>query len=291
MVFPTSVQPINKESLDRLDSIFKNAYIKISAQIEGATSFGTYNRRAILAQIEYILRTLGVDVNRFIETEIPEQYRAGAKDAVRQLEKVGANIEVATGFNRVHQQAISALVDETGKSFAEAMTGVKRNISQVINRSVKDQITQQLATGRIAGDTVRATRAEILQSFRENGFTALIDKAGRQWSLDTYTTMLIQTKSTESRNRGLVNRMVENGWDLAQVSAHGATDVCGEWEGKIVSITGATPGYPTLDEATSDGLFHPNCRHAINVIEPSIASQTKAYDPETGAYVAGAGLQ
>lgn len=287
-MFPTSIQPINAESLQELENIFKKAYIHINAQVETATSFGSYNRRAILAQIEAILKDLGSDVGSFIENEIPDQYRAGAKDAVRQLNKVGADVEIETGFNRVHKEVISALVDETGKSFAEAMTGVKRNISQVFNQAVKDQITQNLATGKIAGDTVRTTRAQILQTFKDNGFTALIDRSGKQWSLDTYTTMLIQTKSTESRNRGLVNRMVENKWDLVQVSAHGATDVCGEWEGKILSITGETPGYPTVDQATSAGLFHPNCRHAINVIEPSIAKQTLAYDADQGAYVAGA---
>jgi len=28
------------------------------------------------------------------------------------------------------------------------------------------------------------------------------------------------------------------------------------------------------------GLFHPNCRHAVNTLIPSLARQTKAYYPE-----------
>lgn len=280
MVFPTSIQPINKESLDKLDEVFKAAYKRIFSQVENATAFGTANRKAILAQIEAILKDLGTDVNKFIETEIPDQYRAGAVDAIRQLDKVGGDASVTTGFNIVHKQVIEALADETGKSFAEAMTGVNRNVRQIINQSVKDQISQEIATGKIAGDTFRTIKYEILARFKDNGFTALIDRAGKQWDLETYTGMLIKTKSTESRNRGLVNRMVENEWDLVQVSSHGATDVCGEWEGKILSISGSTPGYPTLDQAKEAGLFHPNCRHAINVINLKIAELTHAYDPE-----------
>jgi hypothetical protein len=92
--------------------------------------------------------------------------------------------------------------------------------------------------------------------------------------------MLFRTKVVEARNRGLINRMVENNYDLVQVSAHGATDVCAEWEGKILSAMGQTPGYPTVAEAEADGLFHPNCRHAINVLIPSLAKMTDAYDPD-----------
>ena len=288
-MFPTSVKPINKESLADLDKVFKTAYKTILSQIEGATSFGTANRKQILAQIEQILTELGTDVNKFIETEIPEQYRAGAVDAIKQLDKVGGEASVTTGFNVVHKQVIEALVDETGKSFAEAMSGVNRNIIQTINQSVKDQISQDIATGRIAGDTTRAIKGEVLQRFKENGFTALKSKPftnkngtviQQTWDLETYTGMLIQTKTTEARNRGLVNRMVENTWDLVQVSAHGASDACGDWEGKILSISGETPGYPTLDSAKSSGLFHPNCRHAINVINPEIAELTHAYDSQ-----------
>ncbi len=30
-------------------------------------------------------------------------------------------------------------------------------------------------------------------------------------------------------------------------------------KGEILSLTGKTPGYPTLEEAKTAGLFHPNC--------------------------------
>ena len=37
------------------------------------------------------------------------------------------------------------------------------------------------------------------------------------------------------------------------------------WQGKVLSITGKTKGYPTLEEAKAAGLFHPNCRHAYGL--------------------------
>jgi len=65
---------------------------------------------------------------------------------------------------------------------------------------------------------------------------------------------------------GTANRLVEQGHDLVKVSTHiGACELCQPWQGKILSITGKTEGYPTLEEAKAAGLFHPNCRHAYGL--------------------------
>lgn len=37
------------------------------------------------------------------------------------------------------------------------------------------------------------------------------------------------------------------------------------WGGKVLSLTGETPGYPTMAEAKAAGLFHPNCRHTYSL--------------------------
>jgi hypothetical protein len=93
--------------------------------------------------------------------------------------------------------------------------------------------------------------------------------------------MLFRTKVVEARNRGMVNRMAENGYDLVQVTAHAGTcPICAPWEGKILSISGQSKEYDSVAEAEADGLFHPNCRHAINTLVPSLAKKTNAYTNE-----------
>ena len=47
----------------------------------------------------------------------------------------------------------------------------------------------------------------------------------------------------------------------------GDCDACARWEGRLVSITGATKGLPTLADAEADGLFHPNCVHRIEYVD------------------------
>lgn len=60
-----------------------------------------------------------------------------------------------------------------------------------------------------------------------------------------------------------------HGEDLIQISYHTSTcEMCAPRNGKVLSLTGQTPGYPTLAEAEGAGLFHPNCRHASSLFIP-----------------------
>jgi len=38
----------------------------------------------------------------------------------------------------------------------------------------------------------------------------------------------------------------------------------------VLSLTGRTPGYPTVDQARAAGLFHPNCRHSLGAYIPGL---------------------
>jgi len=281
-MYPLHVE-VNEKNILRIQRTFKRAYKDIVSEIGTATNFGVANRKAILAQIEQILTELGVDAEEFLEDELTAYYKVGADQAVKQLSNIGADVGIKEGFNRIHKQAIFALVDDTTRAFGESLTGVKRSAELLLGRAVREQITQKIATGLISGEALREVRRNIKGVLAEQGLDALKDKGGRSWKLDRYAEMLFRTKAVESRNRGLVNRMVENGYDLVQVSKHtGTCPLCAPWEGKILSITGKTDGYDTVRQAEESGLFHPNCRHAINALVPSLAKQTRAYDPKTG---------
>ena len=279
-MYPLQVE-VNEKNIERLATTFKTTYQAIIKEIATATDFGVANRKVILAQIEARLTDLGVDTQKFIETELKTQYKSGAADAIKQLKNTGADIGVSEGFNRVHTEAIAALVDDASRSFAESMTGVNRSAQLLLGRVSREAITQKLAEGVIGGKARREVIKIIKSTLQEQGLAALIDKAGRKWELDRYADMLFRTKAVEARNRGMINRMVENDYDLVQVSAHSGTcPICEPWQGKVLSARGATRGYETVAKAEAAGLFHPNCRHAINVMIPSLAKKTRAYDPD-----------
>lgn len=285
-MYPQQVQ-LNESNLKKLAELYKTAYKDIVEEIKTASSFGIANRKAILRQIEKILSDLNVDVDKFIATELPKYYKKGAGQAVDQLTAIDADIGAAVRFNQIHREAIAALVDDTQKAFAESLQGVGRSATKLLGKATREALTQQIALGKVGGDALREVKKTIVATLEQEGLSALIDKSGKTWELETYAEMLIRTKAVEARNRGMANRMVENGYDLVQVSAHGATDVCGKWEGKILSVSGQTPGYPTVSEAEGDGLFHPNCKHAINALRLELARETMQWNADTGQYEKG----
>lgn len=284
-MYPLQVE-INEKNVAKLTKTFKRAYAHIVKEIETATEWGVANRKEILSQIEQTLTDLGVDVQDFLQTELADYYKTGANEAVEQLGNIGAKVGVKEGFNRVHNEAIAALVDDASRAFGESMTGVARSAQLLLGRISRETLTQKIAEGVIGGKARKEVGKVIKATLREQGLDALIDKAGRSWTLDRYADMLFRTKVVEARNRGLINRMAENNYDLVQVSAHqGTCELCAPWEGQILSARGVTKGYRTVAQAEAEGLFHPNCRHAINVLIPSLAKMTKAYDPDAKTVV------
>jgi len=286
-MYPTEVA-INEKGIEKLIATYKRAYKEIVGELVNATDFGTYNRKLLLKQIEETLTALGEDAQAFIEKELPRYYVSGATDAVKQLREIDAPVRVGSGFSKIHKLAIAALVDDTAKAFGESLTGVNRSANTMLNKAVKEEITQRLAQGQIKGEALRQTKKAVIGAIQQQGLDALVDKAGRGWTLDRYSEMLIRTKAVEARNRGFGNRMVENGYDLVQVSRHFSThEECRVWEGEILSFTGATKGYKTVQDAEEAGLFHPNCKHAINALHMDIARETMAWDAENQKYTKG----
>ena len=57
-----------------------------------------------------------------------------------------------------------------------------------------------------------------------------------------------------------------------------------EWQGKILSSSGNNSDYPSLQEAMDGGLFHPNCRHAINALSEADIGDLYEWNAKTQQY-------
>ena len=77
-----------------------------------------------------------------------------------------------------------------------------------------------------------------------------------------YSSMLFNTNLLRTAtNRTLYDAEYLN-MDLVYIPAHNLScPKCMEWQGRIYSISGKDKRYPNLDEAYSNGLGHPNCKH------------------------------
>lgn len=189
------------------------------------------------------------------EEAVSSAYQA----AVAEVDK-GLAAEIA--FGAIHQQAMQVL--------AENAYARLQDVDVVIGRRV-DDVYRNLALESVRGDvagyaTWKQTAKAYQEKLADQGVTGFKDAAGREWNMKSYTEMVARTTTREAMINGTANRLLEHGQDLAEITggtARNTCEICRGWTGRIVSLTGKTPGFPTLDEARAEGLFHPRCTHNI----------------------------
>lgn len=264
--------------IQALIDTYRKAYKGIVETIGREAEAGKIYKARTMATIRAQLADLGSDLDAWAQKEIPQYYLDGANVALQDLRTLGVDLAGPKGLAAVNKDAIAVLIDETRNAFADSLTAVARNAQGFVADAVKQQVRAILADGTLTGQARKEIARSVVSAMEDHGLTAIVDAGGRQWEFERYADMLVRTKAVEARNSGLQDKMLQNGYDLVQVSDHGADDVCADWEGEILSISGNTPGYKTTEEAEADGLMHPNCRHAYNVLQPEIAAKTEAYD-------------
>jgi len=248
--------------VERLAKFYAEAEREILDRLNRALLRG--NKTEYLTQmkknIDAILSDLRAGSRTWCEEAIPRVYVRGATTADMMIEAKGQS--VIGGFGAIHQQAAQVLAENTYQSF--------NNIAERIGRRTED-IYRTLALENIRGsvvgyDTWRQTARNFRENLAKKGVTGFQDAKGRNWNTRTYAEMVARTSTMEAHLQGTANRLLEHGHDLVRVSSHaGACKLCQPWQGKILSLTGKTEGYPTLQEAKEAGLFHPNCRHAYSL--------------------------
>ena len=168
--------------------------------------------------------------------------------------------------------AIESFFDTT----AESLTTTKTNVVNTLVNNYMGKIDEAaeatfesakeyLAIGRLAADEFRTLSLErvaeataIGKGWRDaqrkmaidlnnKGITAFTDKAGRQWDLTGYCSMLTRTTARQAQ---VAATLTENDHDLWQILPHGTTcALCAAYQGRVYSKSGLDPDYPPLSSA------------------------------------------
>ena len=252
----------NDVEINRLVKFYEQAEREILDQLNRALLRA--NKTEYLAQmrknIEAILQQLREGNKTWCNEAISRVYSQGLYSADAMLKDAGAS--VIAGIGAIHQQAAQILSENTFQRFED--------VAQVIGRQTEG-IYRDLALENVRGtvvgyDTWKQTANRLREQLAERGVTGFKDRSGRMWNMRTYTEMVARTTTMEAHLQGTANRLAEQGHDLVKVSSHhGACELCVPWQGKILSLTGKTEGYSTIDDARAAGLFHPRCRHAYGL--------------------------
>lgn len=198
---------------------------------------------------------------------------------------IGVSDEVKLLVSGIAQQTWTDLQNNVNESL------VSRNYGQSAVTKAYRQVLTESTTATVTG---LMTHADAVQSamYRvvDKGLpTNLTDKAGRNWSLEGYTRMVVNTTVNRTFSEVRLQRMSDFDMHLALMSSHpNSRPACAPIQGHVVNLVPASdptfnPHYDTIydhgygDPAGTQGI---NCRHILFPYEPGISENHQPqYDP------------
>lgn len=255
----------------RLLRLYEAAERDIAQEISRALLRGNQTQYlyAMQQQVEAKLDELRRQTRTWVQAELPRLYSAGVNVANRELREAG--IPIRTTFGHIHQQAVQVLADNS----YDALIGMTNTIGRQVAGIYRTMGLESVRGSVFGYQAWKQASRNLRDQLAARGLTALRDRAGRQWNMTTYTDMVARTTTMEAHLAGTANRLLEHDIDLVKVNWHeGACPKCVHalrgGDRRVFSLTGQTPGYPLLDEARADGLFHPRCRHSYGAYIPGL---------------------
>lgn len=257
---------------------FRAAQRELAAQVEAAVRSGNLQqasqRRMQLARLVALLDQIGAQTEPVARRLVAEAHAQGAAATAVHLGASVAAPEIPVAFAGISREAVSALQDAMVGRLRDSRLTVGRQAQDVYAKAGRRAALRAIlgadgsprsAARQLAQDLVRDK--DIVRLLHDSrGAVGFVDKAGKRWSMDTYSEMVVRTTTREAVVQGQVDRMVSHGVNLARVSTHSSScPICIPLEGKLISLDGTVSEYQGEPVADSSSLppLHPNCRHTI----------------------------
>lgn len=224
------------------------------------------NRERVIRQVQYHINRLGRRIDRLENAHLEYTGRAA-------LKAVDGYTGVRVEYSKARADAILSLVRaRNGGSMAATFTrAMSKTAVSALRNAVVAAFQEQAVSGGTMAELNRSIRDRWDAIVRDDRNFRFVDRSGRVWETGRYIQMNVRANSMQIYNHQLMDGFARaNGSDLVRVSRDGRTeescDACRKWAGRILSITGRTKGFPTVEHAEDDGLFHPNCIHTLEPV-------------------------
>ena len=285
---PTLNRAPNEKELEKLISIYLRAETAIINEIGRLRSQGLvdYHAVAALERVQAILRKMESDCWEYVPKMIEKQFYVRVPEARKALEVPETAAKHAAGYvnaavltgeqHAIVDNLVAALMGEIADASMTVMATLQSALIGRVEPDVYRRVgLEQVAAQQAVGRGVNASVPAFVQALRREGIRAFTDKAGRDWSLHTYCTMVSRTTSRQAEVLAVLTADQEH--DLYMISSHGTTcALCAPYEGRVYSRSGTDPDFPPLaaafgkmDPAGPDTLantwlnIHPNCLHVL----------------------------
>lgn len=259
-----------KEALERIKAARRSIgrIVSAAARDKGLKLTGR-NRDKLYALIDGEYAKLEIGLRSWSKELVGEGVKAGFEEAMAALGDVdGAKL---TKFDKKLAEQVFELISPGNESQLAGVLTRKMSETDLTNlrRAQRDTERQAILEGWDSGRKARELKmrwGEMAGGMEEAKF---VDASGRTWDTDAYVDMLVNTTAERTRREGYMEGLAKNGDDLVKVVAADGEmcDVCAEWDGKILSISGADSRFPSYQDAVDEGMFHPNCRCRLERVD------------------------
>lgn len=262
---PNSILEWRLRSLAKIGALTKDV-IKLVSNTSGKSESYIYE----------LIRNDGLEVAQDINDEL--------STALKQNQPVSQ--EVNSIINSYAAQTFKDIDNNVNQSLLStnySKNGAVRAYQDIINQTVLEVQTGLKTPDRALKDNI--------YKWRDNGIrTALVDKAGHNWSLEGYIRTVIRTTTARTYNDLRIQSMKDFDSVLATMSSHPASrPACAPIQGKIVNIVPREssrydPKYPSIYDhgyGKASGCFGINCGHKLYPYIKGVSHNfQKQYDPE-----------
>lgn len=283
---PTLNRAPNERELQKLIEIYLRAETAIINEIGRLRSSGLadYSAVAALERVQTILRSLENGCWEYVPRMIEKQFYARVPEARKILgetvEKHRTGYQNAALLTGEQHSVIDKLVMNLMGEITDANMTVMATLQSALIGRIEPDIYRRVGLEQVAGmqavgKGVNASVLNFVEALRREGVTAFVDKAGRNWSLHTYGSMVCRTASRQAEVLAVLTADPQQ--DLYKISSHNTTcELCAPYEGRVYSKSGLDPDFPPLasafgkiDPAGPNTLentwlnLHPNCLHVL----------------------------
>ena len=239
-----------KSRASELANLYSIGSDKIKAIVERAFVSGKLDN--LEGDTDALREKLLAQGNKWIDSSIPGLYLKGSGSV----------------SSRAHADAIAAQIDMMKGSLIEADQNIGNYIRNKMAEYKQLRVKNTLARTTPAIDTrgIKDDIAEMVADLKDEEIPGKKTIDGKTLGLTAFVAMLAITTAREVYMEGAQNRSLEEGKDLMRISQNETASTCKNckyWEGKIVSLTGVSNKYPSLEEARAAGAFHPHCIHYL----------------------------
>lgn len=274
--FGLIAQPEMVEQIENYYEIQSTNIMNLLLRMD-AEGFNELEAQSTLKKINVIISKMNNYVKGWSKRSVPSTYKDGQKTVGVSLRILGAKKDPFFN-NEIHKNTIQKDYTETILPYIKANDSIKLNVETyfyLLRQAQKDlmqiqawDLRDEEVISNLLDDAIRegASRGDLNALIRQHFKRDLYERKffrinGRNYDMIKYANMVARTRLRVIQTDAVKNMVEEFETDLIEISKHKTIcDICKVFEGKVFSISGNTPGYPTLPQ-NGWPPYHPNCEH------------------------------